>query len=117
MLEILINIAIFWITFIIGNLFSFYFVKYVTPHIKYWTAWDAYPFICEKCMTTWTLLSLYVMVGLLINSILFIILGVLLSLGFGFGKYLLEKERMKEEVEEEAEIMFNKIKEKFNKNG
>lgn len=112
MITTLINIAIFWITFIVGVLFSHYFIKYITPLIKPFSPFDCYPFICDKCFSTWTLVSLYVMIGLLINSILFIILGVLLSLGFGFGKYKLEKERMEDEIEQETNNLYEELKKK-----
>lgn len=112
MITTLINIAIFWITFIIGVLFSHYFIKYITPHIKPFSPFDCYPFICDKCLSTWTLISLYVMIGLLINSILFIILGVILSGLYGFGKYKLEKERMEDEIERETNNLYEELKKK-----
>lgn len=57
---------------------------------------DNYPFICRKCLTTWTLIASYISVGIIINNPVFAIFGVLLGAGTGYAIHQTEKERMEQ---------------------
>lgn len=61
--------------------------------IKSWSYFDRLPYICHKCMTTWTLIAIYIMVAILLDNIIFGTFGVILSALHGYGLYKLEKER------------------------
>lgn len=61
--------------------------------IKPWSYFDRLPYICHKCMTTWTLIAIYIMVAILLDNIIFGTFGVILSALHGYGLYKLEKER------------------------
>lgn len=54
---------------------------------------DFYPFLCRKCLTTWTLIASYISVGIIISSPLFAVFGVLLGAGTGYAMDYTEKER------------------------
>lgn len=92
MIKILV-IILFWCIFALSMIISYYWFKLVVPHIKSFSPLDHYPFICEKCFTTWCGVSLYIMGGYLLNMPLFTILGIIISIGNGIGICLTEKER------------------------
>lgn len=83
---------------------SFFATIYLTNYIYYGLGWhpddysalDTYPFNCHKCMTTNTLIAVYIMEGLLLGSIPYTIFGLVLSGLFGYGLYKTEKERFEE---------------------
>lgn len=55
---------------------------------------DFYPFICKKCLTTWTIIGAYITIGIILNNPLFAVFGTLLGIGTGIGMHETEKERM-----------------------
>ena len=67
--------------------------KHIIPKIKPWSTFDHFPFICEKCFTTWFMVAFYIMTGYLLNNLVFAILGTIVAIGNGIGIYLTEKER------------------------
>jgi len=86
-------IILYWVIFFVTTFITW--VMYIKEPVKIepWSYFDRYPFICGKCMTTWTLIAIYVMVALLLNNFIFGLFGVLLSGLHGYGLYKLEKER------------------------
>ena len=67
--------------------------KYIIPKIKPWSIFDHFPFICEKCFTTWFMVAVYIMTVYLLNNLVFAILGIIVAIGNGIGIYLTEQER------------------------
>ena len=86
-------IVLYWAIFFVTTFITW--VIYIKEPVKIepWSYFDRYPFICNKCMTTWTLIAIYVMVALLLDNFIFGLFGVLLSGLHGYGLYKLEKER------------------------
>lgn len=86
-------IVLYWAIFFVTTFITW--VIYIKEPVKIepWSYFDRYPFICNKCMTTWTLIAIYVMVALLLNNFIFGLFGVLLSGLHGYGLYKSEKER------------------------
>lgn len=88
-LVILLFLCIFVVTSVVSRLYS----KYLIPKIKPWSIFDHFPFICEKCFTTWFMVAVYIMTGYLLNNLVFAILGTIVAIGNGIGIYLTDKER------------------------
>lgn len=86
-------ILLFWCIFVVTSVASRIYSKNIIPKIKSWSIFDHYPFICEKCFTTWFMASVYIMTGYLLNNYIFAILGVIVAIGNGIGTYLTEQER------------------------
>ena len=86
-------IVLYWAIFFVTTFITW--VIYIKEPVKIepWSYFDRYPFICNKCMTTWTLIAIYVMVALLLDNFIFGLFGVLLSGLHGYGLYKSEKER------------------------
>ena len=86
-------IVLYWAIFFVTTFITW--VIYIKEPVKIepWSYFDRYPFICNKCMTTWTLIAIYVMVALLLKNFIFGLFGVLLSGLHGYGLYKSEKER------------------------
>lgn len=59
-----------------------------------WSFLDCLPFNCERCCTTWTLVSAYVMEGFLLNNYIYMTLGLLMTAGWAYGRYIQDEERM-----------------------
>ena len=76
-----------------SSVISRIYSKYIIPQIKPWSIFDHFPFICEKCFTTWFMVAVYIMTGYLLNNLLFAILGTIVAIGNGIGIYLTDKER------------------------
>lgn len=93
MIETLITIAIFWVIFFVVTATTHYIYIVRTIEIKPWSYFDHYPFICFKCMTTWALITTYIMAGVLLADLTFTLLGITLSALYGYGLNKLEKER------------------------
>ena len=91
MTQILIFFVIFFtVTFVMHIIYE----KYdIAGCIKPFSYFDTYPFICKKCMTTWSLIATYIMAGVLMDDPLFGLFGVILGGLYGYGLYKLEKER------------------------
>lgn len=88
-LVILLFLCIFVVSSVVARIYS----KYIIPKIKPWSIFDHFPFICEKCFTTWFMVAVYIMTGYLLNNYIFAILGAIVAIGNGIGIYLTEKER------------------------
>lgn len=115
MITKLIEIGIFIAIYVIVVILCWLFTEKV--HIKPFTPFYFYPWICLKCLTTQVLLFSYIFASYLLSSWFLLVVGVIASIGTGIGLYIIEKEMMTESVEEEVNNMFNKIKNKLNKNG
>ena len=86
-------ILLFWCIFGVSSVLSRIYSKNIIPKIKPWSIFDHFPFICEKCFTTWLMVAVYIMTGYLLNNLVFAILGTIVAIGNGIGIYLTEKER------------------------
>ena len=89
----ILTIIIFWAIFFIITAITHYIYIVRTFEIKPWSYFDHYPFICFKCMTTWSLITTYIMAGVLMADLTFTLLGITLSGLYGYGLNKLEKER------------------------
>ena len=94
MVHNIIIIAGFWILYF-AILTAIYYIK----EVKMWQpkpygVLDTYPFICRKCLTTWTLIASYISIGIIISNIWFAIAGTILGAATGYAMYYTEKERM-----------------------
>lgn len=69
-------------------------------HPKPFSLLDFYPFICRKCLTTWLLLILYVVIAIILSDWIFGVLGVIMTAMTGFALWYTERERMNKEAEE-----------------
>lgn len=96
----ILTIVIFWIIFfsVSVTMHWFYSKDFVIKPMSYF---DTYPFICHRCMTTWALITTYVMAGALMADLTFTLLGVTLAGLYGFGLYKREKEYFYDIEEEE----------------
>lgn len=93
MVETILTIVLFWAVFFSITAITHYIYIQRGIDIPDWSYFDMYPWLCFKCMTTWTLIAAYVTLGIIIKDALFTGLGVLLSALYGYGLYKLEKER------------------------
>lgn len=91
----MLSIIIFWTIF-----FTVTFVMYILYEkcdiaglIKPFSYFDTYPYICKKCMTTWSLIAAYIMAAVLMNDPLFGFFGVILGGLYGYGLNKIEEER------------------------
>lgn len=94
MIHNIIIITGFWILYF-AILTAIYYIK----EVKMWQpkpygVLDTYPFICRKCLTTWTLIASYISIGIIISNIWFAIAGTILGAATGYAMYYTEKERM-----------------------
>ena len=97
MLNTILLIILFWAIFFGISVVLHYIYITKSISIKPWSYFDQYPFTCYKCMTTWALVTTYIMAGILLADVTFTILGITLSALYGFGLYKLEKERIQDE--------------------
>ena len=93
MTHTLLLIAIFWLIFFTVTLFTHY-----VYNVRMWgpapfSYWDKYPFKCYKCFTTWSLIVVYLMSGILLADASFTVLGITLAALYGYGLHKDEKER------------------------
>lgn len=94
MTHTLLLIAIFWAIFF-GVSFTLHCIyEYGTFEIKPWSYFDTYPFKCKRCMTTWALISTYIMAGILLADTTFTLFGITLAALYGYGMYKNDKERI-----------------------
>lgn len=93
MLNTLLTIALFWAVFFTITLISHYIYNIRSFEIKPWSYFDTYPFTCHKCMTTWALITTYIMAGVILADLVFTLLGITLSALYGYGLNKREKER------------------------
>lgn len=86
----LIKLLLFYFIWYLGIL-----IGYIVPTLKFkpFGMFDFYPFICRKCMTTWTLLVLYGTASYILDSPSFFIVGAIASAATGAGLYYTERER------------------------
>ena len=90
----IIIVAAFWLWY--------FFILTAVYYIKEVKAWqpkpygvlDTYPFICRRCLTTWTLVASYISIGIIISNPWFAYAGTLLGAATGYAMYYTEKERM-----------------------
>lgn len=94
MLTTILYIILFWAVFftITYSTHYLYIEKGFMPNP--WTYLDYKPFNCHKCMTTWSLISAYIMMGMVFSNIVFTVFGVILSALYGYGLYYQEVERI-----------------------
>lgn len=92
-MNILLTIAFFWVIFFVITAITHYIYIVRTINIKPWSYFDVYPFRCFKCMTTWALITTYIMAGVLLADLSFTLLGITLSGLYGYGLNKLDKER------------------------
>ena len=90
------QILIFWAIFFgVSYILHILYEKYdIAGCIKPWSYFDTYPFICKKCMTTWSLVAVYIMVAVLMKDPLFGFFGVILGFLYGYGLNKIEEERI-----------------------
>ena len=93
MINTLITFALFWGIFLIITLTTHYLYN-----VRMWgpapfSYLDVFPFKCYRCATTWSLIVAYLMVGIFIKNLPFIVLGVILAALYGYGLNKTEKER------------------------
>lgn len=95
---LIMKIFTFFVTWIAGLVIGWYIPdKY---HPKPFSVLDFYPFICRKCLTTWLLLILYVVIAIILSDWIFGVLGVIMTAMTGFALWYTERERMNKEAEE-----------------
>lgn len=92
MIKILI-VLLFFSIFAIVSVLSRIYSKYIISKIKPWSLFDHYPFNCEKCFTTWSMVAIYIIAGYFLNNWIFAILGSIVSIGNGIGIWLTDFER------------------------
>ena len=97
MLHNILIIAGFWLLY-----FTLLTLIWWLKEVKAWSpepfgVLDSYPWICRKCLTTWTLIASYLSVGIIIGNPAFAFFGVLLGAGTGYAMHYTEKERTVEE--------------------
>lgn len=93
MLSTILTIALFWVIFFVITFLTHYIYNVRMLEIKPWSYFDHYPFICFKCMTTWALITTYIMAGVLLADLTFTLLGITLASLYGYGLNKMEKER------------------------
>lgn len=103
MLHTILYIALFWAVFFVITKTVHYFYMDKGFSINAWSYFDAYPWICYKCMCTQSLIAGYIMMAFILQNWYFGIFGVLLGGAYGFGLYKLEKERIITEEDEKEQ--------------
>lgn len=93
MINTILTIALFWVIFFTVTLITHYIYNVRGLDIKPWSYFDTYPYTCHKCMTTWALVTTYLIAGILLADLTFTLLGITLSFCYGFGLNKREKER------------------------
>lgn len=62
-------------------------------HPEPFTMLDKYPFLCCKCLTTWTLVASYISMAYILHCAAFGFWGCLLAAGTGYAWHVTDKER------------------------
>lgn len=93
MVHNIIIIAGFWILYATLLSAIYYLKEKLMWQPKPYGILDFYPWICRKCLTTWTIIASYICIGIIISNFWFALAGVLLGIGTGYGMYYTEKER------------------------
>lgn len=88
----IVYIILFFAIYLITLWGTYFFTEHFYP--KPFGLFDFYPFICRKCLTTWSMAIAYISVAIIIQSLTFGILGVILSAFNGYAMHVTEKERM-----------------------
>ena len=94
MLHTILLIILFWAEFfgITMILHYFYNIRMWSP--KPFSYFDKPPFNCFKCFTTWCLVAVYLMSGILLADVVYTVFGITLAGLYGYGLYKDEKERI-----------------------
>lgn len=95
---LIMKIFVFFAVWIAGLVIGWYIPDKYQP--KPFSVLDFYPFICRKCLTTWLLLILYVVIAIILSDWIFGVLGVIMTAMTGFALWYTERERMNKEAEE-----------------
>lgn len=95
---LIMKIFTFFVVWIAGLVIGWYIPDKYQP--KPFSVLDFYPFICRKCLTTWLLLILYVVIAIILSDWIFGVLGVIMTAMTGFALWYTERERMNKEAEE-----------------
>ena len=93
MLSTILTIALFWVVFFSVTMTTHYIYNVRMVDIKPFSYWDKPPFKCYKCFTTWCLVSVYLMSGILLADVVYTVFGITLASLYGWGLYKDEKER------------------------
>lgn len=101
MIDTILLILLFWAIFFGISVVLHYIYITKSINIKPWSYFDQYPFACYKCMTTWALVTTYIMAGILLADVTFTLLGITLSFCYGFGLNKREKERFVKDEDNE----------------
>lgn len=95
---LIMKIFVFFVVWIAGLVIGWYIPDKYQP--KPFSLLDFYPFICRKCLTTWLLLILYVVIAIILSDWIFGVLGVIMTAMTGFALWYTDEERMDKEAEE-----------------
>lgn len=95
---LIMKIFTFFVVWIAGLVIGWYIPDKYQP--KPFSVLDFYPFICRKCLTTWLLLILYVVIAIILSDWIFGVLGVIMTAMTGFALWYTERERMNKEADE-----------------
>ena len=85
MIDTILTIALFWVLFFVITYTTHYIYEVRGLDIKPWSYFDTYPYTCRKCMTTWALITTYIMAGILLADLTFTLLGITLAGLYGYG--------------------------------
>lgn len=96
------------IIFVTGFWAHYFLVLTIIYWLKEVIAWqpqpfgilDFYPFLCRRCLTTWSLVASYISVGIIISNPLYAIFGVILSAATGFAMNYTDNERLKNDEDD-----------------
>lgn len=92
-----IMVGAFWVHYFIILLAVYILKEKIAWQPKPFSMLDSYPWICRKCLTTWTLVASYISVGFILTDPLYAIFGVILGAATGFAMNYTDNERIKAE--------------------
>lgn len=85
------TIFIFWLIYFLTLYGVWWILEKHYP--KAFSCFDFKPFKCRKCLTTWSLIAIYISVGLLFNNYIFIASGIIITIITGIALYIDDKEK------------------------
>lgn len=89
-------IVLFFIIYGIGIFVGWFIAEKHHPQMG--SILDFYPFICRKCLTTWTLAALYIVAAIIVENWWFGGAGILITALTAIAMWYTDKERMDEEA-------------------
>lgn len=93
MLHTILLILLFWVQFFGVTMILHYIYNIRMWHPKPFSYLDNYPFKCFRCATTWFLVSVYLMSGILLADVVYTVFGIMLASLYGYGLWKSDKER------------------------